>query len=86
MAAGRRDSVETPPSLPRFLHPSALDQAFALEAVTDAQWEQLNAVFPTGVCDYSLPAVGSQPTIPWQTYADGPGGVPLGDPPVSQPM
>ena len=43
-------------------------------AFTDAQWAQLNQAFPTGVCDYSKPPVGQQPSIPWLTFADGPGG------------
>jgi hypothetical protein len=51
---------------------------------TDAQWAPLEAVFPHGVCDYSKPSVGSQPTVPWLTYRDGPGGVPLGRPPASK--
>lgn len=51
---------------------------------SDAQWEALQAVFPTGVCDYSEPGVGSGPTVPWLTYKDGPGGVPLGQPPRSR--
>lgn len=37
-------------------------------AFTDAQWAQLQAVFPDGVCDYSKPGVSQQPTIAWQTY------------------
>lgn len=48
---------------------------------TDAEWAQLDAVFPTGACDYSLPGVGAQPTLPWLDYTDGPGGAPLGDAP-----
>lgn len=49
---------------------------------TDAQWAALAHVFPSGVCDYSKPGVDQQPTIPWQTYQDGPGtGHPLGAPP-----
>ena len=52
-------------------------------AFTDAQWAQLNQAFPTGVCDYSKPAVGQQPSIPWLTFADGPGGRALGAPPTS---
>jgi hypothetical protein len=35
---------------------------------TDAQWQQLQKAFPTGVCDWSKPGIGQQPTIPWQTY------------------
>ena len=53
-------------------------------AFTDAQWAQLNHAFPTGVCDYSKPPVGQQPSVPWLTFAAGPGGQPLGDPPGSQ--
>jgi hypothetical protein len=55
---------------------------------TDAQWTQMQALFPTGVCDWSRPGIGQQPTIPWQTYQDANGnviygGVPLGPPPMS---
>jgi hypothetical protein len=51
---------------------------------TDEEWGKLNEAFPTGVCDFSKPAVAKQPTIPWITFADGPGGRPLGDPPTSR--
>lgn len=51
---------------------------------TEEEWGKLQEAFPTGVCDFSKPAVGHQPQIPWMTFADGPGGRPLGDPPVSQ--
>jgi len=51
---------------------------------TDDQWQRLEAAFPDGVCDYSKPPVGQQPSIPWITFADGPGGRPLGDAPRSQ--
>jgi hypothetical protein len=30
----------------------------------------MESAFPTGVCDYSKPAIGQQPTIPWLTYQD----------------
>ena len=54
-------------------------------AFTDAQWATLQATFPTGVCDYSLPGVSQQgPKARWLTFANGPGGTPLGDPPVSE--
>jgi Tannase-like family of unknown function (DUF6351) len=54
---------------------------------TAAQWQQLQNAFPTGVCDWTKPGIGQQPTIPWQTYqnADGSvvyGGTPLGPPPA----
>ena len=50
---------------------------------TDAQWAQLRAAFPTGVCDWSKPGVDQQATIPWMTYEDTVGGRPLGSPPSS---
>jgi hypothetical protein len=59
---------------------------YGLVPFTDAQWTQLQAIFPEGACDYAKPGVGKQPTIPWLTYADGPGGMPLGTPPVSTPV
>ena len=53
---------------------------------TDQQWARLEAAFPNGVCDYSRPGMFQQPPDgPWMTYAGGPGGVPLGPPPVSEP-
>jgi len=53
---------------------------------TNDQWERLKRIFATGVCDYSKPGVGQQPSVPWLTFADGPGGQPLGPPPVSRPV
>jgi hypothetical protein len=58
---------------------------------TDAEWARMQAIFPSGVCDWSLPGVGQQPTIPWQTYQNATGaviygGVPLGPAPVSTPL
>ncbi|WP_326544053.1 DUF6351 family protein [Pseudorhodoferax sp.] len=50
---------------------------------TAEQWARLQETFPTGVCDWTKPGVGEQPSIPWLTYAGGPGGQPLGDPPKS---
>lgn len=50
----------------------------------NAQWAKLKAIFPTGVCDYTKPGVEQQPTIPWVTYADGPGGQPLPAAPVPE--
>ena len=51
---------------------------------TDAQWAELEKAFPKGVCDYSEPGVDRVPTVPWLTYRNGPGGRPLGAPPVSK--
>src|SRR3954449_1943058 len=58
---------------------------------TDAEWAQLQSLFPSGVCDFSKPGVAQQGTIPWQTYQDAQGqviygGSPLGPAPTSQPV
>jgi len=50
---------------------------------TDEQWARLQGAFPTGVCDWNAPAEGEGPSTPWMTFKDGPGGRPLGPPPVS---
>ena len=55
---------------------------------TDAEWAQLQKTFTTGVCDFSKPGVGQQPTIPWMTYQNAKGkviygGRAMGAPPVS---
>lgn len=44
---------------------------------SEAQWSRLQAVFPSGVCDYGKPAVDSEPSVPWLSYAAGAGGQPL---------
>ncbi|HEX8067252.1 MAG TPA: DUF6351 family protein [Thermoleophilaceae bacterium] len=51
---------------------------------TDAQWAELQEAFPTGVCDYSKPGVDRVPPVPWLSYANAPGGEPLGRRPVSR--
>ena len=43
---------------------------------TAAEWAQLKKAFPTGVCDWSKPAVNQQPAVTWLTYAHGAGGTP----------
>jgi hypothetical protein len=57
---------------------------------SEEQWTALEHAFPTGVCDFTRPGVGQQPTIPWQTYqsdAEGGsvvyGGRPLGKAPAN---
>jgi Tannase-like family of unknown function (DUF6351) len=50
------------------------------------QQNRLTAVFSSGVCDYSVPGVGQQAPVSPQTYAAGPGGVPLPAAPVSTPI
>ena len=53
---------------------------------TPTQQGRLSAVFSTGVCDYTQPGVGQQAPVSPQTYAAGPGGVPLPAAPVSTPI
>jgi hypothetical protein len=50
---------------------------------TDAQFARLQAVFSTGVCDWSKPGVGQQAAVSPLTFKAGPGGQPLGDAPES---
>lgn len=52
---------------------------------TADQWARLQQAFPDGVCDWTQPPVGFQPSIPWLTFAGGPGGEPVGPAPVSHP-
>jgi hypothetical protein len=52
---------------------------------TAGQLARLNAVFATGVCDWSKPGVSQQDPVSPQTYQAGPGGAPLPPPPQSTP-
>lgn len=52
------------------LKPLNRSDNYGLVAPSDAQWTQLQKLFPDGVCDYAKPGVGQQPTIAWQTYQD----------------
>lgn len=63
-----------------------LDRASYDVVFSDAQWERLQAAFPDGVCDWNQPGEDQQPPILWPTFAGGPGGAPLGDPPTSVPF
>ncbi len=51
--------------------------------LSTAQMLQLKQIFPSGVCDWSKPGVDQQPSVPWMSYAHGPGGAPLGEAPAS---
>ena len=62
-----------------------LDPADYSVTFTAAQWASLQQAFPDGVCDWSKPPVGFQPSIPWLTFAGGPGGKPIGPAPASHP-
>jgi hypothetical protein len=60
-----------------------LDPADYPVSFTEEQWARLQQAFPTGVCDWTKPAVAEQPSLPWISFAGGPGGEPLGDAPAS---
>jgi hypothetical protein len=58
---------------------------------TDAQWDELNKLYPGGVCNWSARGIGQQNTVRWQTYQDAHGhviygGRPLGPAPKSVPL
>jgi hypothetical protein len=62
------------------------DYAGAVPPATPADLAALALIFPEGVCDFSKPAVDQVPSVTWLTYKNGPGGQPLGNPPVSTPF
>ena len=49
---------------------------------TNAQWARLQAIFPTGVCDWSKPGRGQQDTETWLRYADSDGRAVYGGAPL----
>ncbi len=49
---------------------------------TDAEWSELETAFPDGVCDWSKPGVGQQPTVGWMTYQTKSGKVIYGGRPM----
>jgi hypothetical protein len=49
---------------------------------TDSEWAELEAAFPSGVCDYSKPGIGQQGAIPWLTYQNARGRVIYGGKPL----
>jgi hypothetical protein len=53
---------------------------------SDAQWQRLERLFPHGVCDYTRPGTDRVPSVPWLSYAPGPGGTSLGAPPGSESL
>ena len=50
------------------------------------QQSRLQAVFTTGVCDFTKPGIGQQAQVSPRTYVGGPGGTPLPAAPQSQPI
>src|SRR4051794_27292338 len=63
-----------------------LDRADYNVTFTDAQWAQLQQIFPTGVCDFTAPGVEQVPSQPWTSFAGGPGGRALGAVPAAQQL
>jgi Tannase-like family of unknown function (DUF6351) len=59
------------------------DPEFAGTTFSADQKSRLAVVFPDGVCNWNVAGVGQVPVNPWSTFAGGPGGQPLGAPPVS---
>ncbi|HZY17094.1 MAG TPA: DUF6351 family protein [Ramlibacter sp.] len=53
------------------------------QAFSADQWSRLQAVFPSGVCDWSKPGIGQQAALSPLDFSAGPGGVPFGPAPVS---
>lgn len=68
------------------LKPLTREDDYGPLPITDLQWARLEAAFPQGVCDYSKPSAQFTENIPWLSYANGPGGEPLGDAPKSTPF
>jgi len=54
-----------------------------LPELSDVDFARVRAAFPSGVCDWSRRPVGYQPSLPWMSFAAGPGGRPLGPAPRS---
>ncbi|MDR5779662.1 DUF6351 family protein [Caballeronia sp. LZ065] len=42
---------------------------------SDQQWAQMQAIFPSGVCDFSQPGVDQTGAVPWMTYQNPDGSV-----------
>ena len=57
---------------------------YAGVAFTAEQQARLEAIFPSGVCNWSKRGVDQVSADGWTTFKDGPGGQPLGAAPVSQ--
>jgi hypothetical protein len=72
------------------LRPLNRDDDYGPIPFKDSEWDTMQTIFPSGVCDFSRRGVDQQRTIPWQTYQNDAaggsviyGGTPLGPPPKS---
>ncbi len=66
------------------LKPMDRNDDYGLLPFTDAQWEQLQAVFPDGVCDYRAPGKAKQSTVAWLRYFDESGRMIVGGEPLPE--
>jgi hypothetical protein len=82
IAAGAPSSNDVLQCRLKKLHSNSPDYGSA--TFTDEQWERLEAVFPDGVCNWTHRGTDQVPSVPWLTYANGPGGEPLGKPATSK--
>lgn len=64
------------------LKPLSKSDDYGPLGLSDAQFASLKAIFPDGVCDFSKPPVGYQPTIAWLTYQQANGQVVYGGMPL----
>ncbi|EPX62736.1 hypothetical protein D187_008924 [Cystobacter fuscus DSM 2262] len=62
---------------------TAPDRASYGVSMTDEQWARLQAIFTQGVCDWSKPGVEQTAAVPWLSFANGPGGTPIGPEPTA---
>jgi len=56
--------------------------SYAPAVFTDEQWARMEGTFTSGVCDFSQPGQGQQPTQLWQTYLDALGNAIVGGMPL----
>jgi hypothetical protein len=59
---------------------------YAAVSFSPTQWSRLEAVFPTGVCDWSKPGVGQQAAVSPLTFSAGAGGAALPEAPTFTPL
>jgi Tannase-like family of unknown function (DUF6351) len=53
-------------------HLKALDPDDYKVAFTSTEWDQLKAIFPNGVCDFSKPGVNQTGVVPWGSFGPSP--------------
>ena len=77
--------TETADNFDCVLRPLNRNDDYGLIPFTDTQWQQLEALFEDGVCDYRAPGLGKQKTVSWLTYVDDNGRVIVGGKPLPAP-